>query len=56
MFHIEAAEAEGQPCISKQENPKGSDHPEPYKLQELVHLLSVADMVAVVQMEEAGGQ
>ena len=54
------AEAEGQQWISKQEDPKGSGHPEPHLLPELVQIQTaadmVADLVAAVQVEEAGGQ
>ena len=52
---VQATEAKGQQCISKQEDPKGSDHPEQCTLQELGQSQSVADMVAGVQVEEAGG-
>ena len=64
MFHIasaiQVAEAKGRQCISKQSDLLLSDHPEPYKLPELVQIWTVADMVAdmvaAVQVEEAGGQ
>ena len=53
---IQAAEAKEQQCISKQEDPKGADHPEPCTVQELGQIRSVADVIAGVQVEEAGGQ
>ncbi len=59
-FATQVAEAKGQQCISKQEDPTGSGHPEQYKQQKLVQIRTVADMVAdmvaAVQVEEAGGQ
>ena len=40
MFCFESAtqtaEAKGQQCISKEQDPRGSEHPEPYTLPELV--------------------
>lgn len=37
-FAIWAAEAERQQRISKQQDPKGSDHLKPYKLSEFVQI------------------